>query len=202
MPLVQKFRNRLRRMVETAAHLSDHVFPRLPVRQWVLSVPKRLRYFVQRDGAVLDSGGGQQRLSLSEILSTLRGRASPGTAERGGLSESLGLLALSDHSYRPGSVAWCSFRVVEFPIRIGRSLMTKPSAPFAPLALANSLQRNRLSRRQALWLLGASSVGASLVSLQGCAQSPVSGKTIVVGMSEAQERKISAPYRTRRSTSM
>lgn len=33
-----------RRMVETAAHLTDHVFPRLPVRQWVLSVPKRLRY--------------------------------------------------------------------------------------------------------------------------------------------------------------
>ena len=25
-----------RRMVETAAHLTDHVFPRLPVRQWVL----------------------------------------------------------------------------------------------------------------------------------------------------------------------
>ena len=33
-----------RRMVETAAHLVDHVFPRLPVRQWVLSLPKRLRY--------------------------------------------------------------------------------------------------------------------------------------------------------------
>ena len=32
-----------RRMAETAAHLTDHVFPRLPVRQWVLSVPKRLR---------------------------------------------------------------------------------------------------------------------------------------------------------------
>ena len=29
-----------RRMVETAAHLVDHVFPTLPVRQWVLSVPK------------------------------------------------------------------------------------------------------------------------------------------------------------------
>ena len=42
-----------RRMVETAAHLTDHVFPRLPVRQWVLSVPKRLRYFMQRDGLVL-----------------------------------------------------------------------------------------------------------------------------------------------------
>jgi hypothetical protein len=43
-----------RRMVETAAHLCDHVFPRLPVRQWVLSVPKRLRYFMQRDGAALN----------------------------------------------------------------------------------------------------------------------------------------------------
>jgi len=43
-----------RRMVETAAHLTDHVFPRLPVRQWVLSVPKQLRYFMQRDGTVLN----------------------------------------------------------------------------------------------------------------------------------------------------
>ena len=32
-----------RRMVETTAHLADHVTPRLPLRQWVLSVPKRLR---------------------------------------------------------------------------------------------------------------------------------------------------------------
>ena len=39
-------------MVETAAHLADHVFPRLPVRQWVLSVPKRLRYFLQTDTAL------------------------------------------------------------------------------------------------------------------------------------------------------
>ena len=36
-------------MVETAARLTDHVFPRLPVRQWVLSVP-----IMQRDGAVLN----------------------------------------------------------------------------------------------------------------------------------------------------
>jgi len=41
-------------MVETAAHLCDHVFPRLPVRQWVLSVPKRLRYYIQRDSATLN----------------------------------------------------------------------------------------------------------------------------------------------------
>jgi hypothetical protein len=41
-------------MVETAAHLTDHVFLRLPLRQCVPSVPKRLLYFMQRDGAVLN----------------------------------------------------------------------------------------------------------------------------------------------------
>ncbi len=33
-----------RRMTERAAHLLDHVFPDVPVRQWVLSLPYRLRY--------------------------------------------------------------------------------------------------------------------------------------------------------------
>jgi len=36
-------------MVQTAAHLADHFIPPLPVRQWVISVPKRLR------GTVFDS---------------------------------------------------------------------------------------------------------------------------------------------------
>jgi len=33
-----------RRMAERAAHLVDHVFPAVPVRQWVLTLPPRLRY--------------------------------------------------------------------------------------------------------------------------------------------------------------
>jgi Transposase zinc-binding domain/Putative transposase len=33
-----------RRMAESAAHLVDHVLPDVPVRQWVLSLPHRLRY--------------------------------------------------------------------------------------------------------------------------------------------------------------
>ena len=65
-----------RRMVETAAHLSDHVFPRLPVRQWVLSVPKRLRYFLQRDGAVLSM---VLRIFLRVIAQSLQSH-SPGAA--------------------------------------------------------------------------------------------------------------------------
>ena len=35
-----------KRTAETAAHLVDHVIPHVPVRQWVLSVPKRLRPFL------------------------------------------------------------------------------------------------------------------------------------------------------------
>ena len=41
-------------MVETATHLVDHVFPQVPVRQWVLSFPKRLRYFLARDADLLN----------------------------------------------------------------------------------------------------------------------------------------------------
>ena len=35
-----------RRMAQTAAHLVDRVIPPVPVRQWVISVPKRLRCFL------------------------------------------------------------------------------------------------------------------------------------------------------------
>ena len=38
-----------RRMTERAAHLVDHVFPEVPVRQWVLSLPNRLRYVLAWD---------------------------------------------------------------------------------------------------------------------------------------------------------
>jgi ribosomal protein S27E len=38
-----------RRMASTAAHLVDRVLPRVPVRQWVLSVPIRLRYQIAFD---------------------------------------------------------------------------------------------------------------------------------------------------------
>ena len=44
-----------RRMAESAAHLVDHRFPHLPVRQWVLSLPKRLRWYLKTDPAILNS---------------------------------------------------------------------------------------------------------------------------------------------------
>ena len=54
-----------------------------------------------------------------------------------------------------------------------------------PHALAERLARNRLSRRDAIWLFG-----AATASLQGCAVSPVTGERILVGMSEAQEQAV------------
>src|SRR5207249_9293091 len=40
-------------MAETAAHLVDHVFPIVPVRQWVLSIPFALRYRLAYDSGLL-----------------------------------------------------------------------------------------------------------------------------------------------------
>lgn len=59
-------------MAETAAHLADHVFPSLPVRQWVLSVPKRLRYFLQTDIALQ---GAVLRIFLRGVEHCLRERS-------------------------------------------------------------------------------------------------------------------------------
>jgi hypothetical protein len=39
-------------MTERAAHLVDEVLPRVPVRQWVLTVPYRLRYQMAWDHAL------------------------------------------------------------------------------------------------------------------------------------------------------
>ncbi|TDJ72856.1 MAG: hypothetical protein E2O39_05975, partial [Planctomycetota bacterium] len=41
-----------RRMAETAAKLVDRVLPEVPVRQWVLSMPWRLRYLLASDPAL------------------------------------------------------------------------------------------------------------------------------------------------------
>ncbi len=39
-------------MAERAAHLLDRVFPPVPVRQWVLSLPHRVRYLLAWDHAL------------------------------------------------------------------------------------------------------------------------------------------------------
>jgi hypothetical protein len=65
-----------RRMVEVAAHLGDAVLPPVPVRQWVLSLPKRLRPFLPRDPAL---AGAVLRVLLRAIRTRL-GRTTPDSA--------------------------------------------------------------------------------------------------------------------------
>ncbi len=40
-------------MAETAAHVVDHVFPEVPARQWVLSIPFALRYRLAYDSGLM-----------------------------------------------------------------------------------------------------------------------------------------------------
>ena len=58
-----------RHMTETAAHLVDHVFPKVPVRQWVLSLPKRLRYYLYHDPKIASK---VLKIFLDEISKQLK----------------------------------------------------------------------------------------------------------------------------------
>jgi len=65
-------------MAEVAAHLTDAVIPHLPVRQWVLSVPKRLRPFLHQTPEVASAVLG---IFLRALRAALRD-ASPGAPAR------------------------------------------------------------------------------------------------------------------------
>ena len=66
-----------RHMAQTAAHLADHVIPPVPVRQWVISVPKRLRgILADRPRAV----AAVTKIFLDEIERTLSRPAAGVTA--------------------------------------------------------------------------------------------------------------------------
>ena len=57
-------------MFQAKLHMEPrNVFPRLPVRQWVLAAPKRLRYFLHRDP---DLQGAALRLFLGAVEQCVR----------------------------------------------------------------------------------------------------------------------------------
>ena len=61
-----------RRMADTAAHLVDHVFPEVPVRQWVLSVPFALRYRLAYDSSLVRD---VLQVFIRTIFASIRRRA-------------------------------------------------------------------------------------------------------------------------------
>jgi hypothetical protein len=58
-----------RRMVETAAHMVDNVLPRVPYRQWVLSMPKRVRWHLREKPEVIS---GLLGVFLRAVETTIR----------------------------------------------------------------------------------------------------------------------------------
>ena len=129
-----------RRMVETAAHLTDHVLPRLPVRQWVLSVPKRLRYFMQRDGAVLNM---VLRIFLRVIEQSLHAHC-PGAAQADKAALHIGAVAfihrfgasLNEHVHFHVCVVDGVFEVVQGEVEVGADAKTTvpPGIIFHPVS--------------------------------------------------------------------
>jgi hypothetical protein len=120
-------------MVETAAHLTDHVFPRLPVRQWVLSVPKWLRYFMQRDGAVLNM---VLRIFLRVIAQSLQSH-SPGAAQVDKAALNIGAVAFI-HRFVFGEAhpGHCRVGVAEAGDDAGIDTPALSAAIFLPLGRA------------------------------------------------------------------
>ena len=57
-----------RRMAERAAHLVDRVLPDVPIRQWVLSVPYRLRYQLAWDHDLCRAVAGVMVRSICRVL--------------------------------------------------------------------------------------------------------------------------------------
>jgi hypothetical protein len=58
-----------RRMVETAAHMVDNVLPRVQFRQWVLSMPKRVRWHLKQKPEVVS---GLLGVFLRAVETTVR----------------------------------------------------------------------------------------------------------------------------------
>jgi hypothetical protein len=59
-------------MADTAAHLVDRVFPGVPIRQWVLSLPFVLRYRLAYDSRFVSE---VLRIFMQFVFSSLRRRA-------------------------------------------------------------------------------------------------------------------------------
>ena len=69
-------------MAQTAMHLVEEVFPLLPVRQYVLSLPKMIRFYVARNnellGKVLKIFTQEIERELKKLLLELSGTAKLG----------------------------------------------------------------------------------------------------------------------------
>jgi hypothetical protein len=72
-------------MTDRAAHLVDHVLPDVPVRQWVLSVPHRLRYLLAWDHGLCRAVAGRLTRAVVRVLQERARDAGVAHAQGGGV---------------------------------------------------------------------------------------------------------------------
>ena len=73
-----------RRMNEGAAFLVDHVFPQVPVRQWVVSFPMPLRFWMARNSRLTPAALNIfQRILKRHYVNSARGHATEAQKHRG-----------------------------------------------------------------------------------------------------------------------
>ena len=96
-------------MAETAAHLVDHVIPRVPVRQWVLSFPIPLRILLAAHPELLSALLQIiHRVIASFLINNRESNAARLTAARSRLSSA----SVPPPSSTSICIAWCSMACI------------------------------------------------------------------------------------------
>ena len=133
-----------RRMAQTAAHLADRVIPPVPVRQWVISVPKRLRGFLADRPAAVTALARIFLAEIERLLDDAVGPAHDATA-RPSLSPRLGAVSFL---HRFGSALNCHVHLhacvtdgLFMPDHAGVAFL--PARPVTPADLATLTERVR-----------------------------------------------------------
>jgi len=135
-------------MAETAAHLVDHVFPPLPVRQWVLSVPKRLRYFLEREPV---AASAVRHILLRVVEAHVR-KNCPGASAQARLKAVSFIhrfgASLNRHVHDHCCVIDGVFEPVEDAGDVPQSVRFRPAAELTPEAVAAIAEQVRVRGRQ------------------------------------------------------
>jgi hypothetical protein len=129
-----------RRRAETAAHLVDHGFPPLAARQWVLSVPKRLRWHLEQEPQALSA---VLQILLRVIEAHLR-RASDGASSHARLGAVSFLhrfgASLNRHVHYHCGVIDGMFESLQETSGVSAAIRFRPAAAPTPDAVATILR--------------------------------------------------------------
>lgn len=130
-----------RRMVDTAAHLVDHVLPTIPIRQWVLSFPWPLRLLYSANPTALTRS---LQIVLRAIETHLIKKAGL-TRTQGARSGAITFIqrfgsAINLNTYPARSTCTCSFRMGCIPSskteRVSIDWLHPPSMSLRPCSTA------------------------------------------------------------------